>query len=155
MKRFVEGEDRLQGALLPHCLDDYVTENNPVRVIEAFFNELDLATLRRSSTQGGHSLRPSRGPRLGRAKNMRRADPNGKTRVRLSVDIGKADLDVLAQNGTSPQRLTSRPRSLALSSVRTIGSISVGRQVPAWREVWGRRIGRDREDQSDLADIGG
>jgi hypothetical protein len=28
MKRFVEGEDRLQVALLPHCLDDYVTENN-------------------------------------------------------------------------------------------------------------------------------
>jgi transposase len=45
MKRFVEGEDRLQGALLAHCLDDYVTENNPVRVIEAFINELDLATL--------------------------------------------------------------------------------------------------------------
>src|SRR5918911_4433084 len=45
MKHFVEGEDRLQGALLPHCLDDYVTENNPVRVIEAFIDELDLATL--------------------------------------------------------------------------------------------------------------
>ncbi len=45
MKRFVEGEDRLQGVLLPHCLDDYVTENNPVRVIEAFIDELDLATL--------------------------------------------------------------------------------------------------------------
>ena len=45
MKRFVEGEDRLQMALLPHCLDDYVTENNPVRVIEAFIDELDLATL--------------------------------------------------------------------------------------------------------------
>jgi hypothetical protein len=29
MKRFVEGEDRLQGALLPHCLDDYVTELLP------------------------------------------------------------------------------------------------------------------------------
>jgi len=41
----VEGEDRRQGALLPHCLDDYVTENNPVRVIEAFIDELDLATL--------------------------------------------------------------------------------------------------------------
>jgi hypothetical protein len=38
MKRFVEGEDRRQGALLPHCLDDYVTENNPVRVIEAFID---------------------------------------------------------------------------------------------------------------------
>src|SRR5262249_5912429 len=34
MKRFVEGEDRRQVVLLPHCLDDYVTENNPVRVIE-------------------------------------------------------------------------------------------------------------------------
>ena len=45
MKCFVEGEDRLQGALLPHCLDDYVTENNPVRVIEAFIDELDVATL--------------------------------------------------------------------------------------------------------------
>src|SRR6187397_1509751 len=45
MKRFVEGEDRRQGALLPHCLDDYVTENNPVRVIEAFIDEVDLATL--------------------------------------------------------------------------------------------------------------
>ena len=45
MKRFVEGEDRLQGALLPHCLDDYVTEDNPVRVIEVFTDELDLATL--------------------------------------------------------------------------------------------------------------
>ena len=43
MKRFVEGEDRLQAALLPHCLDDYVTEDNPVRVIEAFIDELDLA----------------------------------------------------------------------------------------------------------------
>src|ERR1700745_191462 len=44
MKRFVEGEDRRQGALLPHCLDDYVTEDNPVRVIEAFIDELDLGT---------------------------------------------------------------------------------------------------------------
>ena len=31
MKRFVEGEDRLQGALLPHCLDDYATENIGVK----------------------------------------------------------------------------------------------------------------------------
>jgi transposase len=45
MKRFVEGEDRLQVALLPHCLDDYLTENNPVRVIDAFVDELDLTTL--------------------------------------------------------------------------------------------------------------
>ena len=45
MKRFVEGEARQQVVLLPACLDDYVTEDNPVRVIEAFVDELDLATL--------------------------------------------------------------------------------------------------------------
>jgi transposase len=45
MKRFMEGEDRLQAALLPHCLDDYVTEDNPVRVIEAFIDGLDLVIL--------------------------------------------------------------------------------------------------------------
>ena len=32
MKRFVEGEDRTQGVLLPEFLDDYVAEDNPVRV---------------------------------------------------------------------------------------------------------------------------
>ena len=31
MKRFVEGEDRRQGVLLPEFLDDYVAEDNPMR----------------------------------------------------------------------------------------------------------------------------
>src|SRR5687768_3319736 len=44
MKRFVEGEDRRQ-ATLPDCLDDYVTEDNPVRIVEVFIEELDLAAL--------------------------------------------------------------------------------------------------------------
>src|SRR5271169_6744669 len=45
MKRFVEGQDRGQLILLPECLDDYVGENNPVRVVDAFIDELDLAVL--------------------------------------------------------------------------------------------------------------
>jgi transposase len=45
MKRFVEGEDRRQATLLPDCLDDDVTEDNPVRIVEAFIDELDLAAL--------------------------------------------------------------------------------------------------------------
>ena len=40
-ERFVEGEDRQQATLLPACLDDYVTEDNPVRVIDVFIDELD------------------------------------------------------------------------------------------------------------------
>jgi transposase len=40
MGRFVEGEDRKQPALLPSCLEDYVTEENPARVIDVFVDEL-------------------------------------------------------------------------------------------------------------------
>ena len=45
MKRFVEGEDRTQGVLLPEFLDDYVAEDNPVRAIDVFVDELDLRGL--------------------------------------------------------------------------------------------------------------
>jgi len=45
MKRFVEGEDRKQGILLPEYLDDYVAEDNPVRVIDIYVDELDLGVL--------------------------------------------------------------------------------------------------------------
>ena len=45
MGRFVEGEDRRQSLLLPESLDDYVCEDNPVRVVEAFIDALDLDTL--------------------------------------------------------------------------------------------------------------
>ena len=45
MGRFVEGEDRSQSLLLPESLDDYVGEDNPVRVIEAFIEALDLSEI--------------------------------------------------------------------------------------------------------------
>src|SRR5450759_480367 len=45
MKRFIQGEDRTQGILLPECLDDYVAEANPVRVVDVFVDELDLGKL--------------------------------------------------------------------------------------------------------------
>ena len=46
MTRFVQSEDRIQGVLLPEYLDDYVAEDNPVRVIDVFVDELDLGALR-------------------------------------------------------------------------------------------------------------
>jgi transposase len=45
MKRFVEGLDRSQGTLFPECLSDWIGEDNPVRVIDAFADALDLAEL--------------------------------------------------------------------------------------------------------------
>jgi transposase len=42
MRRFIEGADRDQSTLLPECLDDWVGESNPVRVVDAFVEALDL-----------------------------------------------------------------------------------------------------------------
>ncbi len=45
MKRFIQGDDRSQSALFPECLDDYIADDNPVRAIEVFVDELNLGTL--------------------------------------------------------------------------------------------------------------
>jgi len=45
MGRFVEGQDRGQITLFPDCVEDWIGEDNPVRVIDAFVEELDLADL--------------------------------------------------------------------------------------------------------------
>ena len=45
MGRFVEGIDREQGTLFPECLADWIGEDNPVRVIDAFVDKLDLSGL--------------------------------------------------------------------------------------------------------------
>jgi transposase len=45
MKRFIEGVDRDQGTLFPERLDDFIAEDNPVRVVEAFVEGLDLGLL--------------------------------------------------------------------------------------------------------------
>jgi transposase len=45
MPRYVEGSDRDQVTLLPECLDDYIAEDNPVRAVDAFVEELDFEGL--------------------------------------------------------------------------------------------------------------
>ena len=45
MSRFIDEADRSQGTLLPERIDEYVADENPVRVIDAFVAELDLARL--------------------------------------------------------------------------------------------------------------
>jgi transposase len=45
MKRFIEGESRTQATLFPEALDEYITEENPVRVIDVFVDELNLTTM--------------------------------------------------------------------------------------------------------------
>jgi len=62
VKRFIEGQDRGQLILLPECLDDYVGEDNPVRVVEAFIEELDLAALGFAGVVAEATGRPSYHP---------------------------------------------------------------------------------------------
>jgi transposase len=45
MGRFIEGCDRREVQLLPDCVDDYVAQESPVRVIDVFVDELDMAAL--------------------------------------------------------------------------------------------------------------
>ena len=62
MHRFIDGEDRMQQTLLPNSLEDYVSEENPVRVIEAFIEELDLAALGFSGMTPAATGRPAYHP---------------------------------------------------------------------------------------------
>jgi len=62
MKRFIEGEDRSQATLLPEYLDDYIGEDNPVRAVDAFVEELELKTLGFEGAEPAITGRPSYHP---------------------------------------------------------------------------------------------
>ena len=62
MKRFIEGEERSQITLLPECLDDYIAEDNPVRVVDVFVDELKLRRLGFDGAEPASTGRPSYHP---------------------------------------------------------------------------------------------
>src|SRR4030081_2060860 len=62
MRRFVQGLDRGQSTLFPECLEDWIGEDNPVRVIDVFVDELDLAELGFSGVDPEMTGRPSYHP---------------------------------------------------------------------------------------------
>src|ERR1700751_1733176 len=64
MKRFVEGEDRRQGVLLPEYLDDWISEENPVRAIEVFVDALELGGLGFEGVEPAATGRPGYHPGL-------------------------------------------------------------------------------------------
>jgi hypothetical protein len=62
MGRFVEGTDRGQSILFPECLEDWIGENNPVRVIDVFVDELHLGALGFDGVDPEATGRPSYHP---------------------------------------------------------------------------------------------
>src|SRR3546814_17196251 len=59
MKRFVAGVDRGQRTLFPDCLEDWIGQDNAVRVIDVFVDELDLGDLGFSGFDPEATGRPS------------------------------------------------------------------------------------------------
>jgi transposase len=145
MKRFVEGVDRDQAMLFPECLEDWVEENNAVRVIEAFVEGLDLGGLGFSGVDPQATGRPAYHPSvllklyiygyLNRVQSSRRLEreagrnveamwltgrlvPDHKTIADFRKDNGPAIRKVCAQFVTLCRRLGL----LAKASVAIDGS---------------------------------
>ena len=103
MKRFIEGEDRSQSTLFPEYLDDYIAEDNPVRVIDVFVDELDLRTLGFDGTQPEVTGRPGYHPAsllkiyiygyLNRIQSSRRLERETQRNVELMWLTGRLTPD--------------------------------------------------------------
>ena len=124
MKRFVEGADRNQSTLLPDCLDDWVDESNPVRVVDAFVDALDLRQLDFDGIVPEETGRPSYHPSallklyiygyLNRIQSSRRLERETKRNLeviwlvrRLTPD-DKTIADFRKDNGPAIKKVCAR-----------------------------------------------
>ena len=99
MKRFVEGVDRGQATLFPECLEDWIEEDNPVRVIDAFVEKLDLFRLGFDGVAPEATGRPSYHPAvllklyiygyLGRVQSSRRLEREAERNVEVMWLTGR------------------------------------------------------------------
>jgi transposase len=99
MKRFIQEKDRNQTTLLPECLNDYVNEDHPVRVIEAFVEGLDLTALGFDGVKPAKTGRPAYHPAvllklyiygyLNRIQSSRRLECEAQRNIELMWLIGR------------------------------------------------------------------
>ena len=136
MKRFVEGADRGQSTLFPECLEDWIGEDNPVRVIDVFVEELDLAELGFGGVDPEATGRPSYHPSvllklyiygyLNRVQSSRRLEREAGHNVEVMWLTGrlvpdhKTIADFRKDNGTAIRQVCARFITLC----RTIGLLT-------------------------------
>jgi transposase len=124
MKRFVEGTDRGQSTLFPECLQDWIGEDNPVRVIDVFVDELDLAELGFGGVDPEATGRPSYHPSvllklyiygyLNRVQSSRRLEREAGRNVEVMWLTGrlvpdhKTIADFRKDNGSSIRKVCAR-----------------------------------------------
>ena len=103
MSRFIEEGNRTQGTLLPESIDEYVAEENPVRVIEAFVEALNLAELGFTGVEPKATGRPAYHPAtllkiyvygyLNRLQSSRRLERETQRNVELMWLTGRLTPD--------------------------------------------------------------
>jgi len=124
MRRFVEGADRSQSTLFPECLEDWIVEDNPVRVIDAFVDELDLSELGFSGVEPEVTGRPSYHPSvllklyiygyLNRVQSSRRLEREASRNVEVIWLLGrlapdhKTIADFRKDNGRAIRQVCAR-----------------------------------------------
>jgi transposase len=121
MKRYVEGQDRSQATLFPESLDEYIAEDNPVRVVDVFVDELDLKDLGFEGAEPELTGRPAYHPGtllkiyiygyLNRVQSSRRLEREAQRNVeliwltgRLAPDF-KTIADFRKDNGPAIRRV--------------------------------------------------
>jgi transposase len=124
MGRFIEGADRRQDFLLPASLDDYVSEDNPVRAVEAFIDALDLKALEFVGMTPAETGRPAYHPAtmlkiylygyLNRVQSSRRLEREAQRNVEVMWLTGRLapDFKTIANfrqaNGTAIRAVCSQ-----------------------------------------------
>ena len=124
MRRFVEEADRGQWTLLPECLDDFIDESNPVRVIDAFVDALDLAEMSFEGVEPAATGRPSYHPSvllklyiygyLNRVQSSRRLEREAGRNVEVMWLLGrlapdhKTIADFRKDNGLALRKVCAR-----------------------------------------------
>jgi len=142
MKRFVEGIDRYQRTFLPECLEDFVDEDNAVRVIDAFVAALDLGDLGFAAVDPKATGRPSYHPSvllklyiygyLNRVQSSRRLEREASRNVEVMWLTGrlvpdhKTIADFRKDNGPAIRQVCAQfvalCRQLGLLAHRTSGA---------------------------------
>src|SRR4030081_145203 len=124
MRRFVQGLDRGQSTLFPECLEDWIGEDNPVRVIDVFVDVLDLAELEFSGVDPEATGRPSYHPSillklniygyLNRVQSSRRLEREAGRNVEVMWLLGrlapdhKTIADFRKDNGVALRKVCAR-----------------------------------------------
>lgn len=90
---YVKGIDRNQTTLIPESIDDYIASDNPVRVIDAYVEQLDMAKLDFNYAKAPGVGRPPYDPRamlklylygyLNRIRSSRRLEDEAKRNLEL------------------------------------------------------------------------